>query len=72
PEQADQLSDRFYRADVPEVQAETGSGLGLSIVKAITEAYDGTFTAHSDGRNQGASFQVILPQTGATSRSVTA
>ncbi|NNE47246.1 MAG: HAMP domain-containing histidine kinase [Rhodothermales bacterium] len=72
PEQADQLSDRFYRADVPEVQAETGSGLGLSIVKAITEAYDGTFTAHSDGRNQGARFQVILPQTVGRRRSVTA
>jgi two-component system OmpR family sensor kinase len=50
--------DRFYQGDV----ARTGSssGLGLSIVRAIAEALDGTATASSvDG--EGTDFRVSLP-----------
>ena len=38
-------------------QATTGSGLGLSIVKAIVEQHGGTVTAHNDG---GAVFEIAV------------
>ncbi len=61
PEAAEQLFDRFYRADAPEVQAHAGSGLGLSIVKAIVELYGGALSAHSAGPRRGSRFEVRLP-----------
>jgi signal transduction histidine kinase len=61
PEQASQLFDRFYRADVPEVQARSGSGLGLSIVQAIVQLYGGRIKAHSEGVYRGSRFEVRLP-----------
>lgn len=61
PEEAERLFDRFYRSDVAAVQAQPGSGLGLSIARAIVEAYGGTITARSAGAGQGASFEVRLP-----------
>ena len=62
PTLAPHLFDRFYRADTPEVQAESGSGLGLSIVRVIAEAYGGTVTATSAGPHQGSTFIVRLPR----------
>ncbi|QXD14327.1 HAMP domain-containing protein [Rhodocaloribacter litoris] len=56
------LFDRFYRADIPEVQARHGSGLGLSIVRAIVTLYGGTVTAWSAGPGRGSRFEVRLPR----------
>ena len=60
-EMCERLFDRFYRSDQPEVQAERGSGLGLSIVKAIAEAYGGAVGCASEGPGHGALFWVELP-----------
>lgn len=38
-----------------------GSGLGLTIAKAIAEAHHGTLTAHSAGPGHGAQFTITLP-----------
>jgi signal transduction histidine kinase len=57
----EQLFDRFFRADTPEVQAEPGSGLGLAIVKAIAEGYGGTVGCTSPGPGQGATFWAEVP-----------
>ncbi|MGA8209395.1 MAG: HAMP domain-containing sensor histidine kinase [Nocardioidaceae bacterium] len=56
-----QVFDRFYRADTARDRGRGGSGIGLSIAKALVEAHDGTITASSAGEGQGATFTVRLP-----------
>jgi signal transduction histidine kinase len=51
------IFDRFYKADSSR-RAAGGSGLGLSIVKAIVEGHGGTITARNES---GAVFEVTLP-----------
>jgi signal transduction histidine kinase len=55
------LFERFYRANQQDVQESPGSGLGLPLVKAIIELYDGKIRAYSDGEGQGSTFVVELP-----------
>ena len=42
-------------------RAEGGLGVGLSLVRALTELHGGTVTAHSDGPGLGSEFTVRLP-----------
>lgn len=42
------LFDRFYRVDDARTRTSGGSGLGLSIVRALIEAHHGTITASSN------------------------
>jgi signal transduction histidine kinase len=51
------IFDRFYKADAAR-KAAGGSGLGLSIVKAIVERHGGGISAHNDN---GAVFTITLP-----------
>ena len=56
----DQLAlifDRFYKGDASRRSAG-GSGLGLSIVKAIIERHGGTISVRND---HGAVFEIVLP-----------
>ena len=60
----DQLAhifDRFYKADASR-RASGGSGLGLSIAKAIVERHGGTISARNDN---GAVFDITFPAHGA-------
>ena len=43
------LFDRFYRADESHSGAVSGTGIGLSIVKATAEAHGGTISARQEG-----------------------
>jgi len=52
------IFNRFYKADVSRRSAGGGSGLGLSITKAIIEWHGGTITARNDN---GAVFEIRLP-----------
>jgi signal transduction histidine kinase len=45
----DRLFDRFYRADASRSSKTGGSGVGLSVVRAIAEAHGGTATVSGHG-----------------------
>lgn len=53
--------ERFYRVDTARDRAHGGSGVGLAIAKALTEAHGGTITVHSAGTGHGTQFAVDLP-----------
>ncbi|ERG63992.1 hypothetical protein L332_05915 [Agrococcus pavilionensis RW1] len=55
------IFDRFYRVDTARDRAHGGSGVGLAIVRAITEAHGGSVSAASGGPGQGTVIAVELP-----------
>lgn len=61
PEHLDHLFDRFYRADTARDRHHGGSGIGLTITRALVEAHHGRIYAHSDGPGHGARFTIELP-----------
>ena len=61
PEHLDHLFDRFYRADTARDRRHGGSGIGLTITRALVEAHHGRIRAHSDGPGRGARFTIELP-----------
>ena len=61
PEHLPHIFDRFFKADPSRAGEKTGSGLGLSIVKAIVERHGGTVSASSQA-GQGTEFIIRLPQ----------
>lgn len=58
PHHADQVFERFYRGDAS--RSTPGNGLGLSLVKAISDLHDATIELLSD--TDGASFEITLPR----------
>jgi len=54
------IFDRFYRTDPARSRTDGGSGLGLSIVAAITDAHQGEVSVHSTPGG-GACFRLRLP-----------
>ncbi len=66
PDDPERLFERFYRGDSSRTRTaggEKGSGLGLSIARAIVQAHGGTLSAanHPGG---GAVFTLVLPDKG--------
>lgn len=56
--------DRFRQADASSIRKFGGLGLGLSIVRHLTEMHGGTVSVASDGENKGTTFTVSLPKIG--------
>jgi CheY-like chemotaxis protein len=61
PEFLGQVFDRFRQADATTTRRYTGLGLGLSIVKNLTELHGGNVQVASQGLGLGATFTVSLP-----------
>ncbi|HYE87599.1 MAG TPA: HAMP domain-containing sensor histidine kinase [Vicinamibacterales bacterium] len=60
PEHLPHVFERFYKADASRAAESTGSGLGLSISKAIIERHGGTISAMSEPGHT--TFAIALPQ----------
>jgi signal transduction histidine kinase len=60
PEHLPHVFERFYKVDTSRAAESTGSGLGLSITKAIVERHGGTISVTSQPGHT--IFTVVLPQ----------
>ena len=58
--------DRFYRVDPARSRSTGGSGIGLTIARALARAHGGDLRAASGGPGRGATFTLTLPTTQAT------
>ena len=53
--------DRFSQAEGGSTRKFGGLGLGLAIVRHLTELHGGTVTVESEGKGKGAEFNIFLP-----------
>jgi len=53
--------ERFRQAESPVTRSHLGLGLGLAIVRHLTELHGGTVSAASDGEGLGATFKIRIP-----------
>jgi two-component system, OmpR family, sensor histidine kinase BaeS len=65
PELLERIFERFYRVDRARTYSPDtgGSGIGLTITRAIVHAHGGQISAHSQGPGRGARFDITLPST---------
>jgi PAS domain S-box-containing protein len=56
----ERIFERFFRTEAATQRVIPGSGLGLTISRAIVDAHQGTITVRSDGEH-GSTFTVRLP-----------
>ncbi len=61
PENLPRIFERFYRVEKSRARALGGSGIGLTISKALVEAMRGTIRAESAGLGKGSVFTFTLP-----------
>jgi CheY-like chemotaxis protein len=55
------LFERFSQADSSSIRLHGGLGLGLALVRDLTQLHGGIVRAESEGVNKGAAFTVLLP-----------
>jgi signal transduction histidine kinase len=56
----ERIFERFFRTAITTRQAVPGTGLGLTITKAIVDAHHGTIAVDSD-EGRGSTFTICLP-----------
>jgi len=61
PEDLSHVFERFYRVDKSRSRALGGSGIGLTIAKALAEGMGGHLRGDSAGPGQGSTFTFALP-----------
>jgi CheY-like chemotaxis protein/anti-sigma regulatory factor (Ser/Thr protein kinase) len=61
PEFLPHVFQRFRQADGSSSRTQPGLGLGLTLVHELVELHGGTVRAESAGKDQGATFTVVLP-----------
>ncbi|MEL7626322.1 MAG: ATP-binding protein [Anaerolineaceae bacterium] len=55
------IFNRFYRTDKSRNRASGGSGIGLTIAKALVQAHQGKIWAESEGEGNGSTFSFSIP-----------
>jgi signal transduction histidine kinase len=60
PEDLPKVFDKFFRSDDPRVQAEVGTGLGLSLAREVVRMHGGEITVESE-IDKGSTFTMALP-----------
>jgi signal transduction histidine kinase/ActR/RegA family two-component response regulator len=55
------IFDLYVQAESTLTQSQGGLGIGLNLVKRLTEMHGGQVTAHSAGIQRGSAFEVVLP-----------
>ncbi len=63
PEFLPLVFDRFRQADSSSTRTHHGLGLGLAIVRHLTELHGGQVSVESEGPDKGSVFSIILPIT---------
>lgn len=66
PEDLTRIFNLFEQVDNSVARTRGGLGIGLTLVKRITEMHGGSVTATSPGLGQGSEFVVTLPQSHST------
>ncbi|HEY2147389.1 MAG TPA: ATP-binding protein, partial [Pirellulales bacterium] len=61
PDKLDCVFDMFTQVHEAGDDAQSGLGIGLTLVKRLVEMHGGSVEVHSRGRNQGTTFAVRLP-----------
>lgn len=61
PEHLPRIFERFYRVDKSRARTLGGSGIGLTISRALVEAMGGSIRAESAGSGKGSVFTFMLP-----------
>lgn len=64
PEQVSHAFERFYRGDAARTRDRAGTGIGLTISKAIVDAHHGSIDAASPGPGLGTVITMRLPTRG--------
>ena len=62
--------DRFTQVDSTTTRAYGGLGLGLSIVKKLTEMHGGSIDVKSEGESKGSTFSILFPVVQITKQNV--
>ena len=68
PEALPRIFDMFAQVDRTQERATGGLGIGLALVKGLTEMHGGTVSAESEGPGRGSTFTLRLPRAGRVSR----
>jgi CheY-like chemotaxis protein/anti-sigma regulatory factor (Ser/Thr protein kinase) len=61
PELVPRIFELFTQVHSKSERAQGGLGIGLALVRRLTEMHGGSVSVHSDGQGRGAAFTVRLP-----------
>ena len=61
PEKLPDMFKLFSQGERSIARSEGGLGIGLTIVRKLTEMHDGRVTASSEGTDKGSEFVIALP-----------